>query len=330
MPTEGPSTEPHNARSSETTGSTSSAHPLQATSSPGKRPRVEEDEEDKADLVGTMLNIYFDQCSDTERRDFKRRVYEVERNKAIQAFVPSSLVLTRPLVCFDFETTDLLPHGRILSMSFIKVHPRSGGASSNKVEVFMMGNLRPTDGSVYVNPGVPSHPAALKVHRIKDSDLSSLPPFSAHAQSLLAFLKGCDLLGHNIKVFDVELLVKEFKLCNIDWSPDTAGVNLLDTKQLYSQFDSGGNLESAYRKYVGDEMQGAHNAEADTIATLRVLCGMVTKSAKIRDAVEHILRPTTAVAGPRPSSSSTTSNVRPSPAGVRRLVATMSSPAVTK
>lgn len=215
-------------------------------------------------------------------------------------------------------------------MSFIKVHPRTGGGSSNKVEVFMTGNLRPTDGSVYVNPGVPSHPAALKVHRIKDSDLTSLPPFSAHAQSLLAFLKGCDLLGHNIKVFDVELLVKEFKLCDIDWSPDTAGMNLLDTRQLYSQFDSGGNLESAYRKYVGDEMQGAHNAEADTIATLRVLCGMVTKSAKIRDAVEHILRPTTAVAGPRPSSSSTTSNVRPSPAGVRRLVATMSSPAVTK
>lgn len=78
MPTEEPLSEPHNVRSSETTGTTSSTHSLQAAASPGKRPRVEEDEEDTADLVGKMLMIYFDQCSDAERRDFKRRVYEAE------------------------------------------------------------------------------------------------------------------------------------------------------------------------------------------------------------------------------------------------------------
>lgn len=240
------------------------------------------------------------------------------------------LLLERPLICFDLETTDFLPEGRIISMSFVKVFPPSHPSTTATFEVFGSANLRASDGSVYVKPPVKSCPGALAKHCIQDYEVDHLPPFSAHAQSLHTFLKGCDLTGYNIRDFDIKVLTLQFSECTINWKPDE-DIKIVDTMVIYQDFlreanqasqrranqssqranrssrtrgnrgsqrrpnqasqsiPSGTTQQDAYLKFIGRKMQGAHNAEADTIGALELLFAMV-RWEDLKAKVEQILR----------------------------------------
>ncbi|KAK7035413.1 hypothetical protein VNI00_011944 [Paramarasmius palmivorus] len=253
-----------------------------------KRPRLDEETElqHEPDPVERMMFYYLQSCSLEQRDAVRRRIYEIERNEHIKSFVTNDLILTRPLVAFDLETTSLYPPGGpapyILSMSFIKILP------DKQIRVFSTGNLRSWDGSVYVRCTEPSHPTALKMHGIEPEHTKDLRSFEELSQDVYKFIRGCDVTGFNIAGFDIRVLTEEFKRVGITWKP----LCVVDTMYLYNVvYQKRGTLGDAHKEFVGEYFVGAHNAEADAIAALRLLYSMVAKEKKIQRTVEHILRP---------------------------------------
>lgn len=207
----------------------------------------------------------------------------------VATLFPPQLSLKRPLVCFDLETTGLA-NARVVSMAFFKIHPSSTGSSLPRVERFGSGNFRSGDASIYVRPPVTITAQASQVHGLTNRDLAHLPPFSAHAQALHEFLKGCDITGYNVAKFDLPILQNEFAACGIAWPPAEGNdvPCVVDTLKLFRDLKR--NLELAHYFFTDQELVGAHNAEVDTVAALKVLFGMVRKNSGLREKIEDILR----------------------------------------
>lgn len=165
-----------------------------------------------------------------------------------------NLRLDRPLVFIDLETTGTdVDKDRIVEFCFTKIGP-------GDYEEFTLHH--------FVNPGVLIAPEATAVHGITNEAASTWQPFSAFARTALFFLDGCDLAGFGIKRFDLKLLVNEFRRCDLEFK--LAGRRIIDAMEIYHQRERR-NLESAVQFYLGQEMQGAHQAEVDVHAAIDVL-----------------------------------------------------------
>ena len=111
------------------------------------------------------------------------------------------LVLKRPLVFFDIESTGTNPYrDRIVEIAVIKVMP-----DGSRQEVVRR-----------INPTIPIPDGASAVHGIYDADVADCPTFDVIAHNLYNYLEGCDLAGYNIVKFDVPMLQEEFKRCNLE------------------------------------------------------------------------------------------------------------------
>ena len=169
------------------------------------------------------------------------------------------LVLKRPLVFFDIESTGTNPYrDRIVEIAVIKVMP-----DGSRQEVVRR-----------INPTIPIPDGASAVHGIYDADVADCPTFDVIAHNLYNYLEGCDLAGYNIVKFDVPMLQEEFKRCNLE-------LNMRDRKlvdvfnifcRLYPR-----NLSAAYKFFCGGDLEDAHSALADTDATVAVLLGQLAK-----------------------------------------------------
>ena len=88
------------------------------------------------------------------------------------------------------------------------------------------------------------------------------------APSSLAVFAGADVLGYNVRNFDVPLLWEEFNRAGIDWKPG----RIIDAYSIFRKKEPR-DLEAAVRKYVGGDHTEAHDAMADAWATVSVLLG---------------------------------------------------------
>lgn len=123
-----------------------------------------------------------------------------------------------------------------------------------------------------INPEMPIPKEASDIHGITDEIVKDAPTFKQIAKSLYALMNGRDLLTFNGNAFDVPLLINEFARCGIDF--DVSGVQLIDASNIYRRLNPR-DLASAYKQYTGLELDGAHNAENDVLATevlFRVMC----------------------------------------------------------
>lgn len=168
------------------------------------------------------------------------------------------LNLKRPLVFFDIESTGLnIATDRIVEISIVKVSPTTPGAP-NDVEV----------KTRRINPGMPIPPEAQAVHGITDDDVKDCPKFAQIAKSLAQMLQGCDIAGYNSNRFDIPLLAEEFLRAGVDY--DFHKRNLVDVQNIFHKKEQR-TLKAAYKFYCGENLDNAHSAEADTMATYRVL-----------------------------------------------------------
>lgn len=168
------------------------------------------------------------------------------------------LNLKRPLVFFDIESTGLnIATDRIVEISIVKVSPTTPGAP-NDVEV----------KTRRINPGMPIPPEAQAVHGITDDDVKDCPSFAQIAKSLAQLLQGCDIAGYNSNRFDIPLLAEEFLRAGVDY--DFHKRNLVDVQNIFHKKEQR-TLKAAYKFYCGENLDNAHSAEADTMATYRVL-----------------------------------------------------------
>jgi DNA polymerase-3 subunit epsilon len=181
------------------------------------------------------------------------------------------LRLLRPLVFLDFETTGLdTQKDRIVELAFVKLQP--DGTRTTLVQ--------------RINPGVDISKAATKVTGIHSQDAMGLfwgPPLKKVGQKLVEFLDDCDLAGFNQLSFDMPLWLAECRRHNIAF--DHKGRQQVDVRVIFNAKEPGWdrflmgprNLSAAVRHYCGRELEGAHGAEADCLATVDVLLAQLQR-----------------------------------------------------
>lgn len=167
--------------------------------------------------------------------------------------------LDRPLAVFDIEATGInVRTDRIVEIAIVKLMPKG------KRESFVF----------RVNPGIPIPPEATKIHGITDADVADLPRFAAIAKQLNEILEGCDLGGYNLIHFDIPVLIEEFLRANIKFDIDNR--RILDAQRIFHKREPR-DLTAALAFYCGEMHLDAHGAEADVLATIRVMEGEFEK-----------------------------------------------------
>src|SRR5690606_6526926 len=99
-------------------------------------------------------------------------------------------------------------------------------------------------------------------------DVKNAPTFKSIAKNLARFLEGCDLAGFNIIRFDVPLLVEEFLRAGVEFEVNNR--KLVDAQKIFHLMEKR-TLAAALKFYCNKDLEEAHSAEADTIASLEVL-----------------------------------------------------------
>ena len=168
-------------------------------------------------------------------------------------------VLERPLSFIDMETTGLrVATDRIVELAILQVPP--DGPPVERVRRF--------------NPGMKIPREATAVHGIGDDDVRDEPPFSARARSLLALLEPSDLVGFNLRRFDLPMLLAEFRRAGLVF--DVRGRRLIDVQMIFHR-EEPRDLDAAVRFYLDRALEGAHSALVDTRATAEVLAAQLTR-----------------------------------------------------
>ncbi|PIB34759.1 DNA polymerase III subunit epsilon [Reichenbachiella sp. 5M10] len=169
------------------------------------------------------------------------------------------LKLKNPLAIFDLETTGTsTSHDRIVEISIVKLLP------TNEQIVKTM----------RINPEIPIPLESSLIHGIYDKDVKDEPTFKSVAKELSAFLDGADLGGFNCMKFDIPLLVEEFLRADIEF--DTSHRKMVDAQKIFHMMEKR-TLTAAYKFYCDQDLEGAHGAEADTLATAAVIKAQVER-----------------------------------------------------
>ena len=180
------------------------------------------------------------------------------------------LKLNNPLVFFDLETTGIsITKDRIVEVSFLKIYP------NGKEEI----------KSRRINPEIPIPPEATQVHGITDEDVKDCLTFKQVAKSLAQYLDGCDLAGFNSSRFDVPVLAEEFLRAGVDF--DVKNRRFIDVQIIFHRKEPR-TLEAAYRFYCDKDLENAHSAEADTLATYEVLKSQLERYPDLVNDVEAL------------------------------------------
>ena len=198
------------------------------------------------------------------------------------------LNLQRPLLFFDIESTGLnIPVDSIIELSFVKAFP---GESSPKVKTW---RIKPWDYDARSQKHISEE--ASKVNGITDDMLADCPRFIEVAPEIVEWLRDSDLAGFNASKFDLPLLAEELERVRVYCKKRISAYNtpessrekarkmlsdidinlhepiLVDVQNIYHAMEPR-NLRAAYRFYCGgQDFEGAHSAEADTMATYEVL-----------------------------------------------------------
>jgi DNA polymerase-3 subunit epsilon len=181
-----------------------------------------------------------------------------------------NLKLKRPIIFFDLETTGVdTSNDRIVEISLVKVSP--DGTKSVKTR--------------RINPEMHIPEEATAVHGITDEDVKDEPTFKQIAKSLAQFIEGCDFGGFNSNRFDLPVLVEEFMRAGVD--VDFKRRSYIDVQNIFHKKEQR-TLVAAYKFYCDKDLENAHSAEADTLATYEVLEAQIERYGDIGDTVESL------------------------------------------
>ena len=180
------------------------------------------------------------------------------------------LNLKNPIVFLDLETTGVDPcKDRIVEISLVKVMP--DGSKEVKTR--------------RINPQMHIPEAASAVHHIYDKDVADCPTFREIAKSLWAYIEGCDFGGYNSNKFDIPVLVEEFLRAGLD--VDLHKSRFIDVQNIFHKMEQR-TLVAAYKFYCGKELDEAHSAEADTLATYEVLLAQLDRYPELKNEVDYL------------------------------------------
>lgn len=167
------------------------------------------------------------------------------------------LNLKRPLAFFDLEATGInVGADRIVEIAVLKAMPDG----SEIVKTWR------------VNPEMPIPLQTSLIHGIYDEDIANEPTFKVLAQEIAEFIGESDLAGYNSNKFDIPMLLEEFLRADVDF--DMSNRKFVDVQNVFHQMEQR-TLKAAYKFYCQEDLINAHAAEADVIATYKVLLGQL-------------------------------------------------------
>ena len=183
-----------------------------------------------------------------------------------------NLNLERPLLFFDIESTGLnIASDSIIELSFVKILP----GNEERIKTW---RVRPWD---YVGRCQrPINPSAMAVHGITNEELVGCPTFYDIIDEVTQWLEDSDLAGFNSAKFDLPMLAEEIERVR-NFTDKKPQINLhekkmVDVQNIFHALEPR-NLKAAYRFYCNAELENAHAAEADTLATYEVLKAQLDK-----------------------------------------------------
>ncbi len=169
------------------------------------------------------------------------------------------LNITKPIIFLDLETTGInIANDRIIEISLLKILP--DGKKEIKTE--------------RINPTIPIPAASTAIHGITDEDVKDCKTFAQVASIYFQFIGNADLAGFNAIKFDFPLLVEEFLRADIDFDLRTR--RLVDVQNIFHKMEQR-TLSAAYLFYCNQELNNAHSAEADTLATYEVMKAQIDR-----------------------------------------------------
>ncbi len=169
------------------------------------------------------------------------------------------LKLKRPICFFDLETTGTnVVKDRIVEISILKIFPNQTQESKTWL----------------VNPEMPIPAEVTAIHGISDEKVKDEPAFKEIAHRVYDMIKDSDLGGYNSNKFDIPVLAEEFLRVNIDF--DLSKKKTVDVQNIFHKKEKR-TLSAAYKFYCQKNLEDAHSAEADTLATYEILKAQLDK-----------------------------------------------------
>ena len=173
-----------------------------------------------------------------------------------------NIQLQKPLCVFDLETTGLdISKDRIVQIAIIKIHPNSTREELN----------------VLVNPEQEISKENTAIHGITNGMVKDAKTFKELSKTIIDFIGNADLAGYNSNKFDIPILAEEFLRAEIDF--DFSTKKCIDVQNIFHKMEQR-TLVAAYKFYCSKELNNAHNAMADTIATWEVLESQLERSCR--------------------------------------------------
>lgn len=169
------------------------------------------------------------------------------------------LKLDKPIAFFDIEATGTSPTtDKIVELSVVKLMP----------------NRKRLTKTWRVDPQRPIPAEVTKIHGISDDDIVGCPTFPEIAREVFDFIGDADLGGYNVLRYDIPMLAEELLRAEIELVVDERRV--IDVQRIFHRREPR-DLSAALAFYCGEMHIDAHGAEADALATIRVLEGQFQK-----------------------------------------------------
>lgn len=183
-----------------------------------------------------------------------------------------NLQLSRPICFLDLETTGInVSTDKIVEIAIVKISPDGTQVIKRKL----------------INPEMPIPKSASDIHGITDEMVKDAPTFKSVANEIKQFIEGSDLAGYNSNRFDIPMLNEEFLRAGV--SVDVESRKLLDVQKVFHMMEQR-TLTAAYKFYCQKNLEDAHSAEADAVATWEVLEAQLLKYPQIGNTVDAIVK----------------------------------------
>jgi len=182
-----------------------------------------------------------------------------------------TLQISRPLAIIDLETTGVnISVDKIIEIAIVKLAPDGSTQLKRKI----------------INPQIPIPAYSSDMHGITNEMVKDAPIFKQVANEIKQFLDNCDLGGYNSNRFDIPMLIEEFLRAGLEF--DTDGRKFVDVQKIFHMMEQR-TLAAAYKFYCNKNLEQAHSAQADAMATLEILHAQLERYPQIGTTIETII-----------------------------------------
>ncbi len=184
--------------------------------------------------------------------------------------IKMKLNLTKNLCVFDLETTGLdISNDRIVEISILKISPK--GEESNL--------------TLRINPEMPISKESTEIHGITNEDVKDAPTFKDVANQIAEFIGDADLAGYNSNKFDIPLLAEEF--LRVDHEFNMRDRKFIDVQNIFHKMEQR-TLVAAYKFYCDKNLEDAHSAGADVVATFEVFKAQLKRYKELENDINFL------------------------------------------